>query len=477
MSGISRFTALIQKTLRYLRKNGAGQTLRKIVRRISGKNWLAAEEDDLFLVRPFSVPEKEIWHMPEKPVPYEGTVSVVIPTYNGAHELPGLLDALKGQKGLGGIQLIVVDSGSTDGTAALAEQAGAEVIQITQAEFSHSYARRLGAENASGEYLLFTTQDALPQGEDWLLRLMQPALLDGTAAVSCFEQPREDADLFSLVSVWVWRRLMCGGEDRLTKLPEDTGYQSLRRCAQLSDNACLVRRDIYMDMDGHRGNYAEDLELGIRLLYAGHRLALLNSVSVIHSHSRPPMYYFKRAVVDAVNISAMFQDFVMDSPDLCDVASRAALAACANILYLRELSHGTETVEELMRHTREIYERNISALRWMKAEEIEALLFESGELHESVRPFLEDLWRAGGQGYRFAPALAVYQARYIMHYLCPYLHEEKVEADEKVKADIPLVLWQYFAQSAGYTAAACFLNAPDSQGQINAIAKKYQTGV
>lgn len=477
MSGISRFTALIQKTLRYLRKNGAGQTLRKIVRRISGKNWLAAEEDDLFLVRPFSVPEKEIWHMPEKPVPYEGTVSVVIPTYNGAHELPGLLDALKGQKGLGGIQLIVVDSGSTDGTAALAEQAGAEVIQITQAEFSHSYARRLGAENASGEYLLFMTQDALPDGGDWLLRLMQPALLSGAAAVSCYERPRADADLFSRISAWTWRLLMCGGEDRLTKLPEDTGFASLRRCAQLMDNACLVRREIYMAMGGHRGDYAEDLELGIRMLRAGYRLGLLNSVSVIHSHSRPPVYYFKRAIVDAVNISSMFPDFTMDSPDLGNAASRTALAACANILYLRELSRGTETGEELTQHTREIYERNISALRRMKAEEIERLLFESGALNASVRPFMEELWQAGGQAYHFDPVLAVSQARYIMHYLCPYLVAESIGAEEKVKADIPLMLWQYFAQSAGYTAAACLLNAPDSEGKINAIAKKYQTGV
>ena len=477
---MSRFSVLptyAQKTLRYLKKNGVSRTLKKISRRISGKSWLPQDEDALLALRPFVVPDEQIWHMPGKLVPYRGKVSVVIPAYNGAHELPGLLDALKGQKGLGRLELVVVDSGSTDDTAVLAEQAGARVIHISQAEFSHSYARRLGAENASGEYLLFMTQDALPDGGDWLLRLMQPALLCGAAAVSCYERPRADADLFSRISAWTWRLLMCGGEDRLTKLPEDTGFASLRRCAQLMDNACLVRREIYMAMGGHRGDYAEDLELGIRMLRAGYRLGLLNSVSVIHSHSRPPVYYFKRAIVDAVNISSMFPDFTMDSPDLGNAASRTALAACANILYLRELSRGTETGEELTQHTREIYERNISALRRMKAEEIERLLFESGALNASVRPFMEELWQAGGQAYHFDPVLAVSQARYIMHYLCPYLVAESIGAEEKVKADIPLMLWQYFAQSAGYTAAACLLNAPDSEGKINAIAKKYQTGV
>lgn len=477
---MSRFSVLptyAQKTLRYLKKNGVSMTLKKISRRISGKNWLSRDEDTLHALQPFTVPEEQVWHMPEKLVPYTGKVSAVIPAFNGAHELPGLLDALKRQKGVGELELVVVDSGSTDGTAALAKKAGAKVIHITQEEFSHSYSRRLGAENASGEYLLFMTQDAFPDGDDWLLRLMQPALLSGAAAVSCYERPRDDADLFSWISAWAWRMTMCGGEDRITALPADSGYDNLRRCAQLSDNACLISKETYFALGGHRGNYAEDLELGLRLLGAGYKLGLLDSVSVIHSHSRPPLYYFKRAIVDARNISSMFPDFTMDSPDLGIVVSRAVIAACADILYLQEFFHGTETGEELMRNTREIYERNISTLRRMKAEEIKKLLFESGGLEPSVRLFMEELWQAGGQAYHFDPVLAVSQARYIMHYLCAWLQAENIRADEKVKAEIPLMLWQYFAQSAGYTVAACFLNAPDSEGKIKSIARKYQTGV
>lgn len=477
MSSLSALSIYTQKTLRYLKKNGVSMTLKKISRRINGKNWVSRDEDTLYILHPFTAPEEQVWHMPEKLVPYTGKVSAVIPAFNGAHELPGLLDALKRQKSVGQLELVVVDSGSTDGTAALAKKAGAKVIHITQEEFSHSYSRRLGAENASGEYLLFMTQDAFPDGDDWLLRLMQPALLSGAAAVSCYERPRDDADLFSWISAWAWRMTMCGGEDRITALPADSGYDNLRRCAQLSDNACLISKETYFALGGHRGNYAEDLELGLRLLGAGYKLGLLDSVSVIHSHSRPPLYYFKRAIVDARNISSMFPDFTMDSPDLGIVVSRAVIAACADILYLQEFFHGTETGEELMRNTREIYERNISTLRRMKAEEIKKLLFESGGLEPSVRLFMEELWQAGGQAYHFDPVLAVSQARYIMHYLCAWLQAENIRADEKVKAEIPLMLWQYFAQSAGYTVAACFLNAPDSEGKIKFIAKKYQTGV
>lgn len=477
MSNLSFLSTYVHKTLRYLKKNGATRTLKKISRRISGKNRISQDEDALFTICPFSVPEEQVWHMPEKLASYSEKVTVVIPTFNGAHELPSLLEELKGQQGPDKPELVVVDSGSMDGTAALAEQAGAKVVHITQEEFTHSYARRLGAEKASGEYLLFMTQDALPDGKDWLLRLMQPVLVSGAAAASCYERPRADADLFSRISAWVWRKTICGGEDRLTALPSDESYDSLRRCAQLNDNACLIRRETYFALGGHRGDYAEDLDLGIRLLRAGYQLGLLDSVSVIHSHSRSPLYYFKRAVIDARSITGMFSDFSLDRLELRDTVSRTAVAACAVILYLRNLSVAPESAAALAGFTRESFERILTVIRRMKKGQIQALLFESGELNESACPFVEDLWQAGGGKYRFDPALAVSQARYIMHYLCPWLQEQKMTADEQRKAEIPLLLWQYFAQSAGYTFAACFLNAPDGEGKVNSIASKYQTGV
>lgn len=477
MSSSSFLSTYVHKALRYLKKNGVSMTLKKIGRRVSGKARISRDEDALFTLLPFSVPEEQVWHMPETLVSYAGKVSVVIPAFNGAHELPGLLESLKSQEGPDTPELVVVDSGSTDGTAVLAEQAGAKVIHITQEEFSHSYARRLGAENATGEYLLFMTQDALPDGKDWLLRLMQPILVSGAAAASCYERPRADADLFSRISAWVWRKTICGGEDRLTALPSDESYDSLRRCAQLNDNACLIRRETYFALGGHRGDYAEDLELGIRLLRAGYRLGLLDSVSVIHSHSRLPLYYFKRAVIDARSITGMFSDFSLDRLELRDTVSRTAAAACAVILYLRELPAAPESAAALAEFTRDGFERILVSIRRMKKNQIQTLLLESGELHESVRPFVEDLWLAGGGEYHFDPVLAVSQARYIMHYLCPWLQEQNMAADAQRKAEIPLLLWQYFAQSAGYTFAARLLNAPDRDGKINSIAGKYQTGV
>ena len=194
--------SLMQKTLRYLRSNGIIPTVKKVFRRLQGSNWLPAEEDALYIQAPCVVTDAERWQMPETCVPYAGRVSVVIPSYNGAHELPALLELLHSQTGISDLEIVVVDSGSKDGTAELAEQAGCKVVRIPQEDFSHSYSRMLGAKHASGEYLLFMTQDALPDRADWVLRMLQPCLVSGAAAVSCYETPKPDADLLSHITVW-----------------------------------------------------------------------------------------------------------------------------------------------------------------------------------------------------------------------------------------------------------------------------------
>ena len=469
----------LQKAIGYFEKNGFVPTVKKIARRLTGTGWLTLDEDGLYEVRPFQVSPREVFTMPKTLLPYEGTVSVVVPTYNGSEEIPPLLEQLSLQEGIGRLELIVVDSGSRDNTVELCKAAGARVTEITQAEFSHSYARMLGASKASGEYLLFTTQDAIPDGPRWIQRMLQPVLQCGAAAVSCFEQPKPGCDLLSLVTVWTWKKLMSGGCDRLTRLPTPAHYDSLRRNAQLSDNACLVSRQLYMDMGGHQGVYAEDLDLGIRLLERGEALALMTSVSVIHSHNRDPLYYFKRALVDAVSISGMFADFRLDALSAQQSMNRLFTAAACNRLYLRGLQAGkASTPAEFKEWTRDTYNKCIMQLKKMDAAEVGSLMEQAGaDLDPSVRGFLLPLWQKYGKDYRFDAGLAVSQARYVMHSLCPYLEDAGRLVDQQVYREFNRTLWQYYGQSAGYTVAAARLNPAVTDAAFHAVVDSFRTGV
>src|SRR4051812_25841935 len=88
------------------------------------------------------------------------TFSVIVPVLNGARYLPELLDAVHAQGR--DVELLVVDSGSTDGSVDIARRAGATVLEIPRASFGHGRTRNLAAERTSGELICFLTQDATP---------------------------------------------------------------------------------------------------------------------------------------------------------------------------------------------------------------------------------------------------------------------------------------------------------------------------
>jgi O-antigen biosynthesis protein len=238
-------------------------------------------------------------------------VSVVIPTLNAGTEFYWLLRKLQAQKGVKEVEVVVVDSGSRDETVAYARQLGCKVVQILPSEFSHSYARNRGADEASGDYLLFMVQDAYPIGDHWLYGMVRYLLdhqQERVMAASCAEYSRSDSDMMydAMVNTH-YRFLGCLDFDRVGE-HRGNDHMSLRSQGQLSDVSCLIPRPFFMQYR-YRGDYAEDLDLGMRLIKDGYRVAMLASVKVIHSHNRPAYYYLKRTFVDVVFLVGLFDDF------------------------------------------------------------------------------------------------------------------------------------------------------------------------
>ena len=77
-------------------------------------------------------------------------ISVVIPVKNGGSDLARCLQGIRSQDAAEEIEIVVVDSGSTDRSVEIARTRGAVVIEIPANEFSHGSARNLGAGQARG---------------------------------------------------------------------------------------------------------------------------------------------------------------------------------------------------------------------------------------------------------------------------------------------------------------------------------------
>lgn len=240
---------------------------------------------------------------------YEDVISVIIPTYNGGEMLLALVGMLYRQVGCKKIEVIVVDSGSTDGTLQSMKWIGTKVIEIPKEDFAHSYARNLGAEKASGDYLLFMTQDAMPEDEYWIYKMLQVMHEYDVVAITPMERENKTGDLKYKVDSWCHARyLEVFNEDKIGTMPQNCDFYSIRKNAQLSDTACLVKKEVF-DSYLYRGDYAEDLDLGMRLIQDGYQIALLSSVRVIHSHNRPCGYYLRRSLVDNRVLHKIFADF------------------------------------------------------------------------------------------------------------------------------------------------------------------------
>jgi len=116
-------------------------------------------------------------------------VTAVVPVKDGARFLGEVLGALRRE---GVDEILVVDSGSRDGSPEVARAAGATVLEIAAADFGHGRTRNLAAERATGDVIAFLTQDATP-APGWLAALREALALDGdVGAVFGPHLPRPD---------------------------------------------------------------------------------------------------------------------------------------------------------------------------------------------------------------------------------------------------------------------------------------------
>src|SRR5581483_7452324 len=145
-------------------------------------------------------------------------VTVAIPVRDGGELLAGTLRALAGQTVAH--ELLVCDSGSRDGSPALARAHGARVLEIPPRRFSHGGTRNLLMREAAGERVALLTQDAEPAGERWLEELLAGfELADDVGIVYGPYRPRADAPAAVRLELERWfHSLAPDGRPRLERL-------------------------------------------------------------------------------------------------------------------------------------------------------------------------------------------------------------------------------------------------------------------
>jgi O-antigen biosynthesis protein len=229
-------------------------------------------------------------------------VTVAIPVLNGARYLDEVLSAVRDQRVDCEVEILVVDSGSSDGSREIAGRHGAVVHEIPPSEFSHGGTRNRMMAMARGEYVAFLTQDATPAHDRWLA-----ALLEGfrqaadVAAVFGPHDARPDAS--HMIKSEMERHFASwgngGSEIDIQRLdPSPAGIEAYRdfpgQLTFLSDVNCAVARWAWERFPYREVPYAEDQLLGRELIEGGLAKVFHPDARVLHSHDYPPARFFRR---------------------------------------------------------------------------------------------------------------------------------------------------------------------------------------
>ena len=99
--------------------------------------------------------------------------SLVIRAYNESQHLPRLLEGIAHQT-VKDVEVILVDSGSTDSTVQVAERYGVKVVHIPSAEFTFGRSLNFGLRSATRELVVIASAHVYPVYPDWIESLLRP---------------------------------------------------------------------------------------------------------------------------------------------------------------------------------------------------------------------------------------------------------------------------------------------------------------
>jgi rhamnosyltransferase len=208
-----------------------------------------------------------------------GTCSIVVRAFNEAEHIGRLMEGIR-QQTVSEVQVVVVDSGSTDETASIARLHGAEIIRIPSVEFSFGRSLNLGVLAARHPRVVIASAHVYPVFPDWLECLLGPLDNPDVALVYGRQLGTENSKFSELQVFRQW-------------FPEE---ESNPQASPFCNNAnAAIRRSLW-----ERHPYDESLTGLEDLAWAkwaqsqGFQIHYAAKAEVVHVHRETPRAVFQR---------------------------------------------------------------------------------------------------------------------------------------------------------------------------------------
>jgi len=209
------------------------------------------------------------------------SVSVVIPTFNGASRISSCLRSLQAIASPQ-VEILVVDDGSTDNIVEVISQFP-RVRLFTQANTGPAAARNRGAAEASGQVILFTDDDCIPES-NWLEAMLEPF---------------KDPEVVGAKGVYRSRQTQLLA--RFVQIEYEDKYRIMRSLPDIDfidTYSAGYRRDRFFEMDGYDTSFpvasSEDIELSYRMSARNWKMKFVPAAVVYHTHPDSLASYLRK---------------------------------------------------------------------------------------------------------------------------------------------------------------------------------------
>jgi len=220
-------------------------------------------------------------------------ISLIVRCYNEQDHIERLLTGVFEQS-ITDLDVVVVDSGSTDRTVSIASEFPVRILQIRPEEFSFGGALNIGCRTAKGEFIVLASAHVYPVYKDWLEQLVAP-----------FSDPR-------VALVYGKQR-----GNQITKYSEHQIFAKWfpNRSNRSQDHAfcnnanAAIRRDLWQRVPYDETlTGLEDIDWAKRILKLAYKIAYVSEAEVIHVHNETTRAIFNRYRREAIAMKRIFPE-------------------------------------------------------------------------------------------------------------------------------------------------------------------------
>jgi len=219
--------------------------------------------------------------------------SIVIRAYNEEKHIGRLLEGVR-QQTIKDVEIILVDSGSTDETVSVAESLGARIVRIPSTEFTFGRSLNLGFQSATRELIVIASAHVYPVYPDWLASLLYPFQNENVALAYGKQRGPEMAQFSEKQIYYQW-------------YPD---VSKPRQATVFCNNANAAIRKSLWQQNPYDETLTglEDLAWGKWAKEQGYDIAYVAEAEIIHVHNETPDGVFNRYRREAMAFKKIYPE-------------------------------------------------------------------------------------------------------------------------------------------------------------------------